>query len=124
MATGHTIEEVRRLIPTVFEHFEKYKQQLKDRNIPLELAFAKRRSKDFNEYQINRKTAENNAMKQLNTEGKSLVGGQILRYVSANTKSIAVVTPLELVDNNTLYDIERYTTLLAQTCNSVIEPFR
>jgi DNA polymerase elongation subunit (family B) len=138
MAAGHNIEEVRRLIPTIFEHFEKYKQQLKDRNIQLEeLAFTKRRSKSFNEYQIDRKTVENNAMKQLNTEGKLLEGGQILKYVitnykdrrknhskSANTRNIPVVTPLELVDNNTLYDIERYIELLAQTCNSVIEPFK
>jgi hypothetical protein len=30
---------------------------------------------------------------------------------------------LEIIDENTTYDIERYTELLAQTCNSVIEPF-
>jgi len=138
MASGRDIEEVRRLMPKVFEHFERYRQRLKDRSISLEeLAFAKRRSKDFNEYQINRKTAENNAMKQLNTEGKLLEGGQILRYVitnyedrkkshskGLNTRNIPVATPLELVDNNTLYDIDRYIELLSQICNSVVEPFR
>jgi DNA polymerase-2 len=138
IASGRDIEDVRRLIPKVFEHFERYRQQLKHRSISLEeLAFAKRRSKNFNEYQINRKTAENNAMKQLNTEGKLLEGGQILRYIitnyknrrkshskSLNTRNISVATPLELVDNNTVYDIDRYIELLSQICNSVIEPFR
>src|ERR687895_128998 len=137
MASGNNIEEVRKLIPRVFEHFEKYRQQLKDRSIPLEeLAFAKRRSKNFNEYQINRNTAENDAMKRLYTEGKLLEGGQILRYIitnykdrrshskSLNTRNIPLATPLELVSDNTVYDIDRYIELLTQICNSVIEPFR
>ncbi|MDQ3839134.1 MAG: hypothetical protein M3297_07695 [Thermoproteota archaeon] len=139
MASGRNMEEVRKLIPKVFEHFEKYRQRLEDRSIPLEeLAFAKRRSKDFNEYQINRNTAENNAMKQLNKEGKLLEGGQILRYIITNykdkrkshskdllnTRNISLATPLELADDNTLYDIDRYIELLTQICNSVIQPFR
>jgi DNA polymerase-2 len=138
MAGGHNTEEVRKLIPRVFEHFEKYRQQLKDRSIPLEeLAFAKRRSKNFNEYQINRNTAENDAMKWLYAEGKLLEGGQILRYIitnykdrrrshskSLNTRNIPLATPLELVNDNTVYDIDRYIELLTQICNSVIEPFR
>lgn len=138
MASGNNIEEVRKLIPRVFEHFEKYRQQLKDRSIPLEeLAFAKRCSKNFNEYQINRNTAENDAMKRLYTEGKLLEGGQILRYIitnykdrrrshskSLNTRNIPLATPLELVSDNTVYDIDRYIELLTQICNSVIEPFR
>jgi DNA polymerase, archaea type len=138
MASGRNMEEVRKLIPKVFEHFEKYRQRLEDRSIPLEeLAFAKRRSKNFNEYQINRNTAENNAMEQLNKEGKLLEGGQILRYIitnykdkrkshskGLNTRNISLATPLELADDNTLYDIDRYIELLTQICNSVIEPFR
>ena len=128
MASGNNIEEVRRLMSYVNEHFQKYKQLLKeDRSMPLEeLAFSKRRSKDLNAYQINRNTVENDAMRRLNTEGKSLTGGQILRYIITDYregKRRPVATPLEIIDENTTYDIERYTELLAQTCNSVIEPF-
>ena len=68
---------------------------------------------------------------------KLLEGGQILRYIitnykdrrrshskSLNTRNIPLATPLELVSDNTVYDIDRYVELLTQICNSVIEPFR
>lgn len=126
IASGNNIKEVGRLMHYVNEHFQKYKQLLKeDGNIsPEDLAFSKRRSKDLNEYQINRNTIENDAMKRLIKEGRSLTGGQILRYIIADyrgRKRSAI--PLEIIDENTTYDKERYTELLVQICNSVIEPF-
>jgi len=126
MAAGNSIREVQMLMPAVFEHFQKYKQLLKDREVPLEeLVFTKHRSKDLNEYQINRNTVENNAMTQLSREGKSLKGGQILRYIITDYRGRKkpIATPLELIDDKTAYDVKRYTELLAQTCNSVTEPF-
>ena len=128
MTSGNTIEDVQSLMPIVFEHFEKYRQLLKNRAIPIEeLAFSKRRSKDFNEYDLKRKTVENSAMVQLNREGKSIIGGQILRYIITNyngrKKRRPAAAPLEIIDENTTYDVDKYTELLAQTCNSVIEPF-
>jgi DNA polymerase I len=126
MAAGNSIRKVQMLMPAVFEHFQKYKQLLKNRNIPLEeLVFAKRRSKDFNEYQISRNTVENNAMSHLSREGKSLIGGQILRYIITDYRgrNKPIATPLELIDDKTAYDVKRYTELLAQICNSVTEPF-
>jgi hypothetical protein len=128
MAAGNTIEDVQSLMPVVFEHFEKYRQLLKNRAITIEeLAFSKRRSKDFSKYDLKRKTVENSAMVQLNREGKSLIGGQILRYIITNHNGRKergrAAIPLETIDENTTYDVDRYTELLAQTCNSVIEPF-
>jgi hypothetical protein len=38
-------------------------------------------------------------------------------------KKRPIATPLELIDDKSTYDVKRYTELLAQTCNSVIEPF-
>lgn len=92
-----------------------------------ELAFSKRRSKDFSKYDLKRKTVENSAMVQLNREGKLLIGGQILKYIITNhngrkKRGLAAI-PLGIIDENTTYDVDRYTELLAQTCNSVIEPF-
>ena len=126
IASGKNIKEIGRLMHYVNEHFQKYKQLLKeDGNIsPEDLAFSKRRSKDLNEYQINRNTIENDAMKRLNKEGRSLIGGQILRYIITDYrggKRSAIA--LEIIDENTTYDKERYTELLVQICNSVIEPF-
>src|ERR671924_2172107 len=105
---------------------------LKDRTIPIEdLVFSKRCSKDFNEYDLNRNTT---AMVQLSKEGKSLIGGQILRYIITDyevgrkkekkkNKKRPIATPLELIDDKSTYDVKRYNELLAQTCNSVIESF-
>ena len=128
MSSGSSIKEVRALMPEVFQHLEKYKHMLKDRTIPIEdLVFSKRRSKDYNEYDLSRNTTENDAMVQLNREGKSLIGGQILRYIITNynrrKKRSPAAVPLEIIDETTTYDVDRYTELLAQTCNSVIEPF-
>jgi DNA polymerase, archaea type len=126
IASGKNIKEIGRLMHYVNEHFQKYKQLLKeDGNIsPEDLAFSKRRSKDLNEYQINRNTIENDAMKRLNKEGRSLTGGQILRYIIADYRGgKRNAIPLEIIDENTTYDKERYIELLVQICNSVIEPF-
>ena len=126
MAEGNSIREVQMLMPAVFRHFEKYKQLLRGRKVAIEeLAFAKRRSKDFNEYQLKRNTIENDAMSHLSREGKSIIGGQILRYIITDYRGRKrpIATPLELIDDKTTYDIERYLQLLAQNCNSVIEPF-
>jgi DNA polymerase, archaea type len=133
MSIGSCIKEVRALMPEVFQHLEEYKHMLKDRIIPIEdLVFSKRCSKDFNEYDLNRNTAENNAMVQLSKEGKSLIGGQILRYIITDyevgrkkkkNKRRPIATPLELIDDKSTYDVKRYNELLVQTCNSVIAPF-
>jgi DNA polymerase-2 len=140
MAAGNTINEVKALMPTVKDVFQKYVTLLKERRkVPLEeLAFTKRLSKNSNEYQKNRDTIENNALRLMEIEGKSLKAGEILRYVitdydhlynrkkqsSGNKRAI----PIELIDDEktsvaTTYDVSRYTQLLAETCNSVTEPF-
>jgi DNA polymerase-2 len=110
------------------------------RNIPLEeLVFTKRLSKNSNEYQ--RDTIENNALSLLEIEGKSLKAGEILKYVITNyyhhynnrnsqSSGNKRAVPIELIDDEktanttaTTYDVRRYTQLLAETCNSVTEPF-
>ena len=74
MAKGNTINEVKALMPTVKDVFQKYVTLLKERRkVPLEeLAFTKRLSKNSNEYQKNRDTIENDVMHQLDAEGKYL----------------------------------------------------
>jgi DNA polymerase-2 len=127
MATGNNINEVKALIPKVRDSFDKYVLLLKENNVGLEeLIFTKRLSKNSNNYQ-QRNTIENNALKKLNREGKSLRAGEVLQYIitdyyqtrSKNSRAI----PVEIIDKRTAYDIRRYTELLTQTCNSVTEPF-
>ncbi|HZC47463.1 MAG TPA: DNA polymerase domain-containing protein [Nitrososphaeraceae archaeon] len=137
IAKGNNIEEVRALIPKVRDScFQKYSQLLKERKVPLkELVFTKRLSKDSNEYQINRNTIENDAIQQLGIEGKSLKAGQILKYVitdyynrmKKHSRNNRRTIPIELINEKTTiitsYDVRKYTELLAETCNSVTEPF-
>jgi DNA polymerase-2 len=130
MATGNTINEVIALMPKVKDTFKKYVMILKERKVPLEqLIFTKRLSKDYSEYQIKRNTVESIAINLLANEGKSLKAGELSRYIITDfyqRYSRIRAVPIELIDMqkaNTTYDIRRYTELLAETCNSVTEPF-
>ena len=135
IAKYNNIKEVKALIPKVRDScFQKYSQLLKEGKVPLkELVFTKRLSKDSNKYQINRNTIENNAIQQLDIEGKSLKAGQILKYVITDyynrkkcSKNSKRTIPVELINEKTTtiaYDVRKYTELLAEACNSVTEPF-
>ena len=126
MARGNTINEVKALMPVVADIYKKYTLLLKEGRISLEeLVFTKVPSKDSNEYQKNRNTLENDALQQLGREGKCLKAGQILKYIITNYRSNSKRTiPVEMINQTTTkYDIKRYTELLAEICNSVIEPF-
>ena len=128
MATeGNTINEVKSLLPTkVNDIFLKYAIALKEGRVPIEeLAYTKRLSKNSSEYQ-NRDTIENSALHLIENEGKYLKAGEILKYVITNYYSRRMgnnrAIPIDVFDGN-MYDIRRYTILLAETCNSVMEPF-
>jgi DNA polymerase elongation subunit (family B) len=101
-----------------------------------ELVFTKRLSKNSNEYQENRDAIENDTLRLLEGEGKSLKAGEILIYVitdyyyhcnnrKTGSSRINRAIPVELFDedNTGTYDIRRYIELLVKTCNSVTEPF-
>ncbi|MEP0826133.1 MAG: hypothetical protein HRF40_11670 [Nitrososphaera sp.] len=48
--------------------------------------------------------------------------GQIIQYIIADHCRRKAI-PIELIDDKTTYDSKRYIELLAQTSNSVTEPF-
>ncbi len=124
MAGGNTIAEVRSLMPQVQGVFDKYARLLKDEKVQMdELVFVKNVSKDTDQHS-ERNTIENDALNRLAKEGKMLKAGQTLRYIISDYgKSVRRGTPLELVDERTVFDPGRYIELLAQMCNSVTEPF-
>jgi len=125
MAKGNNVREVKALMPRVQDLFLKYREMLKDGKVPLvDLLFTKMLSKDSGEYSVN--TVETGATKQLLDEGRAMRAGQVMRYVITdyyrkNTKKRSV--PVELITEKTRYDARRYIELLAETCNSVTEPF-
>src|SRR5947209_14381251 len=128
MATRNNPSEVRELMPAIKDIFHKYVRLLKENQVPFEeLIFTKRISKNSDEYQ-DRNTIENSAIKNLTREGKSLKAGEALQYIIVDyyqkhsSKIEKRAMPGELIfddkpANN--YDIQRYTELLAESCNSV-----
>jgi DNA polymerase-2 len=125
MAKGNNIKEVKALMPQVRAHFMKYKDELKTGKVPLiDLLFTKMLSKDSYQYSAN--TIETSAIFQLTDEGESMRAGEVLQYIITdyyrkNAKKRTV--PVEQINEKTTYDARRYIELLAETCNSVTEPF-
>jgi DNA polymerase elongation subunit (family B) len=125
MAQGNNVAEVKSLMPKVRNIFQKYKEQLKERRVALaDLIFTKNLSKNSDDYIAN--TVETSSIFQLQKEGRALRAGQGIQYIISdyyrkNARKRTV--PVELVDDKTTYDVRRYTELLAETCNSVTEPF-
>jgi DNA polymerase I len=125
MAKGNNVAEVNALMPKVHNIFQKYRQQLKEREVSLaDLIFTKNLSKNSEDYTAN--TVEFSSIFQLQEEGRALKAGQGIQYIitdyyrkSAKKRTV----PVELIDDKTTYDVKRYTELLAVTGNSVTEPF-
>jgi DNA polymerase, archaea type len=126
MSEANSIKEVRDLMPKVRKFFQMHLELLRYKKVPInDLVLTKRISKDVDEYK-NRNTVELDALLQLKHAGKSLKSGQILKYVLTdyyrkNSRKRSI--PVELINSKTVYDAKRYSELLAETCNSVTEPF-
>jgi DNA polymerase-2 len=133
IAAGNTIQDVKVLLmPKVKETFCRYVQLLKGGKVPLEeLVFTKQLSKDSSDYVMN--TCESAALRQLQSEGKSLHAGEVLQYVitdyyNNNKRRNKRAMPIEMIDSDnnnttTAYDAKRYTELLAEVVRSITEPF-
>jgi DNA polymerase elongation subunit (family B) len=123
MAQGDTIKEVKALMPKVNDLFLQYRQRLLEGQVPLaDLIFTKMLSKDSADYSVN--TVETGSINQLVDEGKTMRAGQVLQYVITDYKRKSKRSvPIELIDDKATYDANRYIELLAETGNSVTEPF-
>jgi DNA polymerase, archaea type len=92
-----------------------------------DLIFTKILSKDSRLYRV--RTVETSAIHQLEDEGKSMRAGQILQYVITDyhrknsSSSRRRSTPVELINEKTMYDARRYVELLAGVSNSITLPF-
>jgi DNA polymerase elongation subunit (family B) len=124
LAEADSVAEARTKIPECVGTFLRYAEALSKREIPTsELAFRTNLSKAPEEYTT--MTVQHAAVKQLVAEGAALHAGEGIRYVITDYKGkdSKRAIPLDVVDNKTKYDSERYITLLAETCSSVLEPF-
>ena len=99
---------------------------MKSRKVePENLVFTKLLSKDYDKYDKKRNTLESSAIRQLELNGEYLKAGQVLQYIiiDYNGPRSKRVLPFQLLDNKTTYDVKRYSKLLVDTCNTVLEPF-
>ncbi len=124
LATADTIAEAEDKMPQCIEIFLKYAEALAQHDLPAaDLAFTTNLSKPPEEYTT--MTVQHAAVKQLVDEGAALHAGEGIRYIITDYKGrdSKRSTPLDVVRDETRYDSERYITLLAETCSSVLEPF-
>jgi DNA polymerase, archaea type len=128
LAQGNSISDIKQnKIPLILKKVEEYLSLLKNRKVESEnLMFTKLLSKDYNKYDRKRNTLENDALIQLELNGEYLKAGQVLQYIiiDNNGPKTKRVLPFQLLeDNKTNYDVKRYSKLLIDTCNTVLEPF-
>jgi DNA polymerase elongation subunit (family B) len=126
LSEANTVSEVKALFPKIMDMFQRHMKLLKERRVNLDnLAFTKRISKNYDEYE-DRNTVENNAILKLSRGGKSLRAGEILKYVITDyyrkySKKRSI--PIELANSHTEYDVKRYCEILEDVTNTVTEPF-
>lgn len=127
LAQGNSISDIKQnKLCLIIKKVEDYISLLKSRKVePENLVFTKLLSKDYDKYDKKRNTLESSAIRQLGLNGEYLKAGQVLQYIiiDYNGPRSKRVLPFQLLDNKTTYDVKRYSKLLVDTCNTVLEPF-
>ena len=127
LAQGNSISDIKQnKTPIIIKKIEGYLSLLKHQKVdPENLIFTKILSKDYDKYNKIRNTLENNAIRQLELNGEYLKADKVLQYIiiDYNIHKSKRVIPFKLLDNKTNYDVKRYSKLLIDTCNTVLEPF-
>ncbi|HZY94579.1 MAG TPA: DNA polymerase domain-containing protein [Candidatus Bathyarchaeia archaeon] len=118
-------EEFRALIPGALGVLKGYATMLRDGRVPIEeLVISKNLSKNPGEYTHH--VAQAVAARQLLREGGSVHAGQQVNYVltrdSLNVPE-NLALPWDLVDENTVYDADKYVDLLVSSVANLLLPF-
>jgi DNA polymerase, archaea type len=124
LAKADSVAEAKTGVPECVEIFLKYAEALSHHQIPAtDLAFSTNLSKAPEEYTT--MTVQHAAMKQLVAEGATLHAGEGIRYIITDYRGrdSRRALPLDVAEDETKYDAERYISLLAETCSSALEPF-
>jgi len=124
LAKADTMAEAKGKTHECIEIFIQHAEALAHHEVPAsELAFSTNLSKAPEEYST--MTVQHATIKQLVGEGATLHAGAGIRYVIMDYegKDSKRAMPLDMIKDQAKYDSERYITLLAETCSSVLEPF-
>ena len=126
LAGAGSVEEARGRVDGCVETFLEHARTLLEHRAPIGgLVFTRNLTKKPGEY-ANRSLTSSVA-DQLAREGVELHAGEAVQYVITDYKSKSPskrAVPFELADEKTIYDAERYVELLAETCSTVLKPFR
>jgi DNA polymerase I len=126
LAGAETVEEASMMVQECIGIFLEHAKSLLEHRAPIgELVFTRNLSKKPGEY-ANRSLTSSVA-DQLVREGVELHAGESVQYVITDYQSKSPgrrAVPFELADEKTVYDAKRYVELLAETCSTVLRPFR
>jgi DNA polymerase elongation subunit (family B) len=126
LARAETVEEAAAMVGECIGVFLAHARSLLEHRAPIEgLVFTRNLSKKPGEY-ANRSLTSSVA-DQLVREGVELHAGEAVQYVITDYESKSAgrrAVAFELVDAKTVYDAKRYVALLAETCSTVLKPFR
>jgi DNA polymerase elongation subunit (family B) len=124
LAEADSIEGAKAKVPDCMRIFLERADMLQRHEIPAtDLAFTTNLSKGPDEY--SGMTVQHSAVKRLTSAGAELRAGEGIRYVIADYRGrdSRRTVPVDMIENETVYDAKRYTELLAATCSSVLSPF-
>lgn len=126
LARAGGVEEARGMVDGCVGVFLAHARELLEHRAPIGgLVFTRNLSKKPGEY-ANRSLTSSVA-DQLVREGVELHAGEAVQYVITDYRSKSPgrrAVAFELADERTVYDAERYVELLAETCSTVLRPFR
>lgn len=124
LSRADSINEAKEMIPECIAVVRNYARAILDHEVPIEeTVFTRNISKKPDEYVNN--SLEACVAKQLAREGVELHAGESVKYVITNyySNSEKRATPLDFVDESTVYDAKRYVELLAEVCSTILKPF-
>src|SRR5436309_2282682 len=112
--------EFRLLIPQALKVLEKFVGSLRDGSVPLEdLVIVRNLSKNPDEY--THQVPQAIAARHLVAQGGSVHAGQQVSYILTRDQTRTAVPP-EIVDEDTVYDSERYVDLLCSSAANLLLP--
>jgi DNA polymerase, archaea type len=122
---AYNAQEFRKLIPEALDVLKKYALQLQKGSVPTEdLVITRSMSKNPGDY--TNRVPQGIAAEHILDEGGSVQAGQQVRYILTlddSKKLEKQALPPELVNDNTVYDSQRYVDLLISSTANLLLPF-
>ncbi len=125
LSKANNSEEFKALIPEALRVVKSYVHQIRIGTVPVEeLVIEKRLSKNLNEYR--NLVPQAIAARHLAAEGMVIHAGQTINYILTYDKSRIIsnrTLPIELMDEASDFDSERYVDLLLSSTANLLLPF-